>query len=60
MAEKRHSPGRSTGVVVRNVTRPTRIKDHKIAASPGHPEYIVQSDRAGARAAHTRSGLRTL
>ncbi len=58
--EWRHSQGKSTGKVVRKVTRPTRIKDHKVAASPDHPEYIVESDKTGARAAHTRSGLRKL
>lgn len=58
--EWRHSQGRSTGKVVRKVTRPTHIKDHKVAASPDHPEYIVESGKTGARAAHTRSGLHKL
>jgi hypothetical protein len=58
--EWRHSQGKSTGKVVRKVTRPTHIKDHKVAASPDHPEYIVESAKTGARAAHTRSGLRKL
>lgn len=58
--EWRHSQGRSTGEVVRKVTRPTHIKDHKVAASPDHPEYIVESAKTGARAAHLASGLRKL
>lgn len=58
--EWRHSQGKSTGKVVRKVTKPTHIKDHKVAASPDHPEYIVESTKTGARAAHTRSGLRKL
>lgn len=56
----RHSQGTSTGKVVHKITRRTHIKDHKVAASPDHPEYIVESDKTGARAAHTRSGLRKL
>ncbi|WP_439471920.1 DUF2945 domain-containing protein [Brevundimonas sp.] len=58
--EWRHSQGESTGKVVRKVTRTTHIKNHKVAASPEHPEYIVESGKTGARAAHTRSGLRKL
>jgi len=53
-----HSQGTSTGEIVRKVTRPTHIKDHKVAASPDHPEYIVQSAKTGACAAHKASALR--
>ncbi|RZJ45253.1 MAG: DUF2945 domain-containing protein [Brevundimonas sp.] len=56
--EWRHSQGKSTGKVVRKVTRPTHIKDHKVAASRDNPEYIVESAKTGARAAHKPSGLR--
>lgn len=56
--EWRHSQGTSTGKVVRKVTKTTRIKDHKVAASPDNPEYIVESTKTGARAAHKPSGLR--
>ncbi len=56
--EWRHSQGKSTGKVVRKVTHATRIKDHRVAASPDHPEYIVESAKTGARAAHAPSGLR--
>lgn len=58
--EWRHSQGKSTGKVVRKVTHPTHIKDHKVAATPDHPEYIVESAKTGARAAHTPSSLRKL
>ncbi len=58
--EWRHSQGKSTGKVVRKVTQPSRIKGHKVAASPEHPEYIVESAKTGAKAAHRRSGLRKL
>ncbi len=53
-----HSQGATTGKVVRKLTRPMKIKDHKVAASPDHPEYLVESDRTGARAAHRPSELR--
>ncbi|WP_420479925.1 DUF2945 domain-containing protein [Brevundimonas sp. FT23028] len=58
--EWRHSQGRSTGKVIRKATRPTRIRDHKVAASVDHPEYIVESAKTGARAAHKPSSLRKL
>jgi len=53
-----HSQGTTTGKVVRKLTRPTKIKDHKVAASPDHPEYLVESGKTGARAAHRPSELR--
>lgn len=53
-----HSQGTSTGTVVRKVTSPTRIQDHKVAASKDNPEYIVESGKTGARAAHKPSALR--
>lgn len=52
-----HSQGESTGKVVRKVTRPTDIKGHHLAASPDHPEYLVESDRTGARAVHRPEAL---
>jgi hypothetical protein len=53
-----HSQGSSTGKVVKKVTSPTQIKGHKVAASKDNPEYIVQSDKTGAKAAHKPSELR--
>lgn len=55
-----HSQGRSTGKVVRKLTRPTAIKGHKATASPENPEYLVESDKTGARAAHRPQGLKPL
>ncbi len=54
------SGGRSVGKVVKKQTDPTTIKGHKVAASPDNPEYIVQSDKSGARAAHKPGALRKL
>jgi hypothetical protein len=53
-----HSQGATVGHVVRKQTTPTTIKGHKVAASKDHPEYIVESDKTGARAAHTPEELR--
>ncbi|MBU1348127.1 MAG: DUF2945 domain-containing protein [Alphaproteobacteria bacterium] len=53
-----HSQGTTTGKVVRKLTRPTTIKSHKVAASPDNPEYLVESGKTGARAAHKPTELR--
>ena len=52
---KSHS-GEAHGHVVKKVTSPTRIKGHKVAASPDNPEFIVETDE-GKRAAHKPSAL---
>lgn len=51
------SQGETTGKVVGKVTERTRIKGHVVAASPEHPEYVVESDRTGAHAAHAAEAL---
>lgn len=51
------SGGHSTGEVLRKQTSPTRIKAHKVAASPENPEYIVRSDKSGTIAAHKPEAL---
>ena len=53
-----HSQGTTTGTVVRKLTKPTRIKTYKVAASPENPEYLVESGKTGARAAHKPTELR--
>jgi hypothetical protein len=52
------SSGRlAKGHVVRKLTAPTDIKGHHVAASPDNPEYLVESDATGARAAHKPGSL---
>ncbi|WP_082547787.1 DUF2945 domain-containing protein [Massilia sp. Root335] len=34
------------------------MKQHEVAASPAHPEYLVVSDKTGAEAAHKGSALK--
>jgi hypothetical protein len=54
------SGGHSTGKVVKKVTSPTKIKDHKVAASRVNPEYVVKSDKSGGIAAHKPSALKKI
>lgn len=52
------SQGRTTGVVEKKLTSPTRIKTHKVAASKENPEYLVKSSRSGKKAAHRPNSLK--
>lgn len=53
-----HSQGTTEGKVVRKLTKPTSIKGHKVAASADNPEYLVESEKTGARAAHKPDALK--
>jgi len=53
-----HSQGTTKGKVVRKLTSPTKIKTHKVAAAKDNPEYLVESTKTGAKAAHKPSELR--
>lgn len=52
------SQGKTHGHVIKRTTRRGKIKGHDIAASADNPEYIVESDKSGKRAAHKRSALK--
>ena len=52
------SGGHSVGKVVKKVTSPMKIKDHKVAASKDNPEFIVKSDKSGKIAAHKPDALK--
>ena len=52
------SGGESVGKVVKKLTKPTQIKGHKVAASPDNPEYLVESEKSGGRAAHKAEALK--
>ncbi|MBB2752447.1 UNVERIFIED_ORG: hypothetical protein GGI57_003150 [Rhizobium aethiopicum] len=54
------SQGKTEGRVVKKQTSPTKIKDHTVKASPTEPQYIVQSDKSGKRAAHKPDEIRKL
>lgn len=51
------SQGETRGKVVKKQTSPTQIKGHKVAASPDDPQYIVESEKSGDRAAHKPASL---
>lgn len=52
------SQGTVTGKVKKKLTEPTRIKRHRVAASPDNPEFLVVSEKTGAEAAHKPEGLK--
>ena len=52
------SQGETRGKVVREVTSKMRIKSHSANADPKHPQYLVESDKTGALAAHKPDTLK--
>ena len=52
------SQGRVTGKVKKKLVKPSEIKDHHVAASPENPEYLVESEKTGAQAAHKPKALK--
>lgn len=50
--------GKTSGTVRKKLTSPTKIKDHKVAASKDNPEYLVESDKSGKAAAHKAAALK--
>jgi hypothetical protein len=52
------SQGETHGTVVKKQTSETHIKRHKVAASKDNPQFIVESDKSGKRAAHKPEELR--
>jgi hypothetical protein len=52
------SQGETQGVVEKKLTRPMKIKQHQVAASPENPEYLVRSSKSGGKAAHKPESLR--
>ncbi|ANM10999.1 MULTISPECIES: DUF2945 domain-containing protein [unclassified Rhizobium] len=54
------SQGKTEGRVVKKQTSPTKIKGHTVKASAAQPQYIVESDKSGKRAAHKPDELRKI
>ncbi|MFN8608735.1 MAG: DUF2945 domain-containing protein [Vulcanimicrobiota bacterium] len=52
------SQGTVGGTVLKKLTKPGKIRGHKVAASSDNPEYLVRSDRTGALAAHKPEALK--
>ena len=52
------SQGKTSGKVSKRVTSKTRIKGHEVKATKGDPQYVVESDKTGAEAAHKPGALK--
>ena len=52
------SQGPVKGKVKKKLTKPIDIKGHHVAASPDNPEYLVESEKTGADAAHKPEALK--
>lgn len=51
------SQGKTHGEVVKKQTSDTHIKGHKVSASEDDPQFIVESDKSGDKAAHKPDAL---
>ena len=49
--------GKTVGTVKKKLTKPMMIKGHKVAASKDNPEYLVESAKSKAEAAHKIESL---
>ena len=52
------SQGVTQGRVEKKLTAPTKIKGHEVKASEENPEFLVESYKTGAKAAHKPDALR--
>ena len=54
------SHGKVQGTIIRKLTAPTDIKGHHVNASSDEPQYLVESDKTGAEAAHKPDALKKM
>ena len=52
------SQGETHGKVVKKLTSTTKIKGHTAKATKQDPQFLVQSDKTGAQAAHKPAELK--
>jgi len=52
------SQGKTSGTVKKKLTKPADIKGHHVAASADNPEYLVESEKSGKKAAHKPAALK--
>lgn len=52
------SQGKTQGKVVKKLTKETRIKGHVAKPSKDDPQYLVESSKTGAKAAHRPQELK--
>ena len=50
--------GEVKGEVKKKLTEPADIKGHHVAASKDDPQYLVESEKTGAEAAHKPDALK--
>jgi hypothetical protein len=49
--------GKTSGEVKKKLTSETDIKGHHVAASKHNPQYLVESEKSGKKAAHKPESL---
>ncbi|MCY7282801.1 MAG: DUF2945 domain-containing protein [Cyanobacteria bacterium CAN_BIN43] len=54
------SNGKTIGKVKKQVTQPSDIKRHHVAASEKNPQYLVETEKTGKEAAHKPESLKKL
>ncbi len=54
------SRGKTRGTVKKKLTQKTHVEGHKVAASKENPEYLVESDKTGKKAAHKPDALKKI
>lgn len=52
------SQGKTHGTVEKKLTSETKIKGHTAKATKDDPQYLVKSDKTGAKAAHKPEELK--
>jgi hypothetical protein len=52
--------GRTTGRVAKRLTHSTYVRGDKVRVKPGHPEYLLTSERTGKKAVHKPTELKKL
>jgi hypothetical protein len=52
------SQGKTSGKVEKKLTSETKIKGHEVKASKDDPQYLVKSEKTGAKAAHKPGSLK--
>ena len=55
--EWQSAQGKIVGVVKKKLTKPMKIKSHQVVVSADNPQYLVESDKTKAKAAHKAEAL---
>ena len=50
--------GKTSGTIKKKLTEPTDVKTHHVSASKDDPEYLVESNKSGKKAAHKPGSLK--